>query len=75
MRYSTEPGDPGYERWCAARKQGRNPRFFLDGKQQQYVTIADEDAGFIVKLREPLKIGPGRQWVRIERRGSVKVEA
>jgi hypothetical protein len=74
MRYSTEPSDPGYANWCKAR-QTSNPRYYLNGKERQHVVMADEESGEMVKLREPLKLGPGRQWIREAHKGQVRIEA
>jgi hypothetical protein len=71
MRYSTEPSDPGYEAWCATRKQGKRIRFYLNGKEQDHVILADEETGEMVKLREPLKLGPHREYVRQTLQGKV----
>lgn len=49
-RYSSDPDDPGYAAYCEAKQQGIKVHCLLDGVEQAWVTVADEEAGILVKV-------------------------
>lgn len=48
-RYSLNVDDPGYPAYLEARAMGLTVHCFLDGVKVSQVTVADEEAGIIVR--------------------------
>lgn len=45
MRLSVVKGEAGYEAWRELQAEGRTAHVYLDGVEQKFVYMADEEAG------------------------------
>jgi hypothetical protein len=75
MRMSTIETDPGYGAWVRA---GRRARVFLDGVEQHHCSVADEEAGIIVRCKldsEGNIYAVGDEIAMEEVQGVVRIEA
>lgn len=51
MRISADRTDAGYSMFCAVLAEGKKVYVFLNEKEQQECITADDEAGFVLRLK------------------------
>jgi hypothetical protein len=73
MRISLVKGDPGYEHYANVRGAGRDARIYLDGNEQKFCLMADEERGEIIRIAKDQR--GATENLRTEKlRGRVTIE-